>query len=358
VEAPAANTPVDPGPAPVAPEAPAPQQPAPAEAPVNNPSPGSGGNSAPSAGIPDPASSNTLEIVNDGNRSIFTERDSNGEVVSTTIIIDMGDGRESVIVKDKNGNVTDAFVQNAPQEVVVSAQRGAGAAESPPASNPAPSTPPAPEEGEKDDDNKNDDDDNDDDDTDDPPAEEAPAEEPEGEDPPAEEAEEAEKGTPNPLDERGGSGFELSEATGGRLGGDSARRQQRQLDLLKGGGGAGGPPANENSGSGILLTPEEQANFRRLIGVKSGGAVTNPNPLDEGGVTVTDRDLKELHLRGNGGAGTPPEAGSGAPPPQDPNSPIGNPAPVGGPAPSRVSAPGVKLNQNIQINTEVKEQVR
>jgi hypothetical protein len=32
--------------------------------------------------------------------------------------------------------------------------------------------------------------------------------------------------------------------------------------------------------------------------------------------------------------------------------------PVGGPAPSRVSAPGVNLNQNIQINTEVKEQVR
>lgn len=80
--------------------------------------------------------------------------------------------------------------------------------------------------------------------------------------------------------------------------------------------------------SGILLTPEEQANFRRLIGVKSGGGVTNPNPLDEGGATVTDRDLKGLHLRGTGGAGTPPEAGSGSPAPQDPNSPIGNPAPI------------------------------
>lgn len=61
----------------------------------------------------------------------------------------------------------------------------------------------------------------------------------------------------------------------------------------------------DQQASGVLLTPEERANASRLLGVQAGDSVTNPAPLQDGGTAITERDLKELVLRGNGGAGTP-----------------------------------------------------
>ena len=138
----------------------------------------------------------------------------------------------------------------------------------------------------------------------------------------------AASGTPNPERDEAGSGFGLQEATGGRLGGDAARRQQARLDLLGRGGGAAGPEAGENPASGVLLTPEERANASRLLGVKAGGSVTTPSPLKEGGTAITERDLKDLVLRGNGGAGTPEV--TVFPVLQPPQSPLAPPASVPG----------------------------
>jgi hypothetical protein len=252
---------------------------------------------------PEPTGSITTQ--EDGNRLILTERDASGAVVSTTIIISMGDGRESVVVKDGEGNVVDAYVQNGPKGTVVSAQRGGGGT--------AESSAPAQEnDGSDDDDNDNDGDgdsgDGDDNgdsgtsDGDDSQSQNggdgAEANDASGDQPAA-------SGTPNPEAETGGSGLELHEATGGRLGGDAARRQQDRLDQFSKGGGAAGPEAGENQASTVLLTPEEQANASRLLGVKAGGGISTPSPLEEDGTAITERDLKDLVLRGNGGAGTP-----------------------------------------------------
>lgn len=58
--------------------------------------------------------------------------------------------------------------------------------------------------------------------------------------------------------------------------------------------------------------------------MKAGDSVTNPAPLQDCGTAITERDLKELVLRGNGGASTPevtvfpvlqPPQGPLAPPP-------------------------------------------
>ncbi|MEB3319704.1 MAG: hypothetical protein VKI63_02030 [Cyanobium sp.] len=138
----------------------------------------------------------------------------------------------------------------------------------------------------------------------------------------------AASGTPNPEAQETGSGFGLHEATGGRLGGDAARRQQDRLDLLIQGGGAAGPRAGEGQASGVLLTPEERAHAERLLGVKAGGGITTPSPLEKGGTAITERDLKELKLRGNGGAGTPDVVVS--PVIQPPRSPLAPPAGVPG----------------------------
>lgn len=272
---------------------------------------------------------NTVEIRDEGDRLIFTEKDSGGNVVSTTIIIDMGDGRESVVVKDGEGNVTDAFVQNAPGETVVQGQRGSEGntnqnqqtdntntesnqegenSDSEAAATPTP--PPEEESGE----------------------EEAPAEES-----PTQET--AQNSTPNPMDDGGVNPAELAIRTEGRLGGEQARSQQKALDLKAGGGGAAGP--REGNSAPVLLTREEQNNFRRLYQQKKGGGVTDPSPIEDSGIAVTVRDLKELHLRGNGGAKGPVENTAPSAPPSDPHSPITGPAPV--------PAPGVNARVPVQI---------
>ena len=211
-------------------------------------------------------------------------------------------------------------------------------------------------------DGKGDDDDDDDDNDDDPPP--AATSETSSEEAPAETAAEttaAAGSTPNPLDEIGGNPMELSNRTGGRLGGDQAKRQKRGLDLAGSGGGAGGPNPDGRSTGPSLLTPEEQANAARLLGMKRGGGVTTPNPMNEDAPSVTDRDLKELNLRGKGGAKGPTES-TGPAQPQDPKSPVGG-APVPSPVPgNRVNsavAPAARVDaQRIKIDPQIKESVR
>lgn len=163
--------------------------------------------------------------------------------------------------------------------------------------------------------------------------------------------------TINPLDDGGRNPMALSEKTGGRLGGAEARRQQRALQLAGSGGGAGGPNPDGVNTTPTLMTPEEEANAARLIGMKTGGGVTNPNPNKTGGMAVTDRDLKELHLRGNGGAAGPTDTTAPAPP-QDPNSPVPGlapgPAPTGGTRINGVQAPAVQVDR-IDVSGQIRE---
>lgn len=146
---------------------------------------------------------------------------------------------------------------------------------------------------------------------------------------PEEEAATTAASDPNPMDDgvKGSTGFRLAEVTEGRLGGEQARNEQRRLDLAASGGGAGGPNPEKLKPGSTLLTVEEQNNARRLLGMKRSGGVKDPNPLDEGGGAVTARDLKDLHLKGNGGAKGPTEE-TGPAAPQDPSSPLSGPVPV------------------------------
>ncbi len=146
--------------------------------------------------------------------------------------------------------------------------------------------------------NSGDDDDKDDDSgTETPPAtsetEDAPAETTETEDT----AEASEEGTPNPeARERGSRSGRLAEATGGRIGGDEQRRQNKAIDQRKNGNGAGGPNPEGNTSSGVMLTKEEQSAFAKNLGMKRGGGVTTPTG-DESSTAVTDRDLKDIAAR-------------------------------------------------------------
>jgi len=337
-------------------EAPAAVESAPEPVQNSQPAPGqqSVGTSAPAPGVSDSTSSHTTTFETDGPRLILTERDENGKVVETTIIIDMGDGRESVVVKDANGNVTDAYVQNGPQETVTTAQRGGGGEtqESQPAST-TESTPAAEgdqQEGEQGDSS-----------TASASPTPPPAEE-EGDEPaaPAEtsDSQTAKDSTPNPEAADQGTGMELAEKTGGRLGGQEARNARRGLGLAASGGGAAGPTNPESTASsGVLLTPEEQKNFQRLLNMKTGGGVTNPSPLDEGSTAVTERDLRELGLRGNGGAKGPTE-NSGPPPPQDPGSPIAGSGPAPAPGPVSAAAKGIQSqisDSSVRIKANIQE---
>lgn len=212
----------------------------------------------------------------------------------------------------------------------------------------------------KDGDGKDDDDDKDDDDKSDddkkseepPPAEEAGADDTE-----AAKSEESKQSssTPNPMDIGGGDPTQLAARSGGRIGNQEARRQQRGLDLARF-GGAAGPGRDGKGGAPTLLTPEEKINAERALNMRLGGGVTNPNPLGKGNVVATDRDLKELHLRGNGGAKGPTD-GSAPATPQDPHSPLGGvgpaPLPAGGTRINGAAAKGAAINSQIKLNGQV-----
>ncbi|HSI45142.1 MAG TPA: hypothetical protein VK950_03105 [Methylophilus sp.] len=185
--------------------------------------------------------------------------------------------------------------------------------------------------------NEEDDDDSDDDDKteDPPPAEQTTTEQTETETT-TEESKEAST-TPNPLDIGGGDPTQLSTRTGGRLGNQDARRQQRGLDLARF-GGAAGPQREGKGGTPTLLTPEEISNAEKALNMRRGAGVTNPNPLGKSSVVATDRDLKELHLRGNGGAKGPTDK-AGPAKPQDPRSPVGGATPgIAPPGGTRINA--------------------
>jgi hypothetical protein len=204
----------------------------------------------------------------------------------------------------------------------------------------------------------NDDEDDDSDKDDDKKSEEPPAEDPA----PAEETEATSEEesteastTPNPLDIGGGDATQLSSRTGGRLGNQEARRQQRALDLARF-GGAAGPNPNGKGRVPTLLTPEEMANAEKALNMRRGAGVTNPNPLGKDSVVATDRDLKEMYLRGNGGAKGPTEKTTPVKP-QDPRSPIGgntpSPIPSGGTRINASKLKGSAINQNIRIDKTI-----
>lgn len=219
----------------------------------------------------------------------------------------------------------------------------------------------------KDGDGKDDDDDNNDDDDDNnddkkseapPPAEETTTDDTEAAK--TEETKEA-SSTPDPMDIGGGDPSQLAARTGGRIGTQEARRQQRGLDLARF-GGAAGPNPNNKGGAPSLLTPEEKANADRALSMRLGAGVTNPNPLGKDSVVATDRDLKDMHLRGNGGAKGPTDA-QGPAKPQDPHSPIGGPtpglAPTGGTRINGAKMKGANINGAIKVDGQVaKEAVK
>lgn len=153
-----------------------------------------------------------------------------------------------------------------------------------------------------------------------------------------------------------GSGTELYEATGGRMGGAEAARAIKGVELKAAGGGTKDPSPESTRSSGVLLTPEEQKNAERAINTATGGGVTTPDPDRSKGAAVTERDLNELHLRGSGGAKGPVDSGAPAPTaPANPNSPI---APMGpGPVPSTAKKVGVEVKGQVQVQGQVKEQV-
>ena len=137
------------------------------------------------------------------------------------------------------------------------------------------------------------------------------------------------------MEKETGTGLGMSQATGGRLGGQEANNAMRGVDLKAGGNGAAGPGTRDATSSGVLLSAEEQRNAATALDMARTGGVTDPQAIDRGGMAVTDRDLKDLGLKGNGGAKGPTES-TGTQPVQPVQSPLG--APGGGPiiAPARV----------------------
>lgn len=161
--------------------------------------------------------------------------------------------------------------------------------------------------------------------------------------------------TPNPMDIGGGDPTQLASRTGGRVGTQEARRQQRGLDLARF-GGAAGPNPDGKGGVPTLLTPEEKANAERALSMRKGAGITNPNPMGKGSVVATDRDLKEMHLRGNGGAKGPSDD---TPPskPQDPRSPLGGKppglAPSGGTRINGARSKTATLNRQLSVDRRI-----
>lgn len=161
--------------------------------------------------------------------------------------------------------------------------------------------------------------------------------------------------TPNPMDIGGGDPTQLASRTGGRVGTQEARRQQRGLDLARF-GGAAGPNPDGKGGVPTLLTSEEKANAERALSMRKGAGITNPNPMGRGSVVATDRDLKEMHLRGNGGAKGPSDD---TPPtkPQDPRSPLGGKppglAPSGGTRINGARSKTATLNRQLSVDRRI-----
>ncbi len=217
------------------------------------------------------------------------------------------------------------------------------------------------DDGKDDDDDDKDDDDDDKDSDDDkngedpPPADETAADDASTETK-TEESKEAST-TPNPMDIGGGDPSQLAARTGGRIGNQEARRQQRGLDLARF-GGAAGPNPEGKGGVPTLLTPEEKANAERALSMRKGAGVTTPNPLGKGSVVATDRDLKEMHLRGNGGAKGPTDKTAPAKP-QDPRSPVGGStpglAPTGGTRLNASKSKAATVNRNLSGDRRIAE---
>ena len=156
------------------------------------------------------------------------------------------------------------------------------------------------------------------------------------------------------MEKETGTGLGMSQATGGRLGGQEANNAMRGVDLKAGGGGAAGPGARDATTSGVLLSAEEQRNAATALDMARTGGVTDPHAIDRGGMAVTDRDLKDIGLKGNGGAKGPTES-TGTQPVQPAQSPLG--AAGGGPivAPARV--PVSLAPDAVPAAVEVKEVV-
>jgi len=175
--------------------------------------------------------------------------------------------------------------------------------------------------------------------------------------------------TPRPpgFEKDRGTGMELSEATEGRMGRAEAAQALARLELKASGNGAAGPsnPTDRTRASGVLTTPEEKGNAERALNMATGGGLVNPvNDGNGPSYAATDRDLKEIQLKGNGGAKGPTDQPATPTTPQDPNSPIAGPGPVTGPAPRGANAatqnlqvaPSIQVAPN--VSTEAVQQVR
>lgn len=137
-------------------------------------------------------------------------------------------------------------------------------------------------------------------------------------------------GTPRApgMEKERGSGTELSTATSGRLGGTEAANARRGVDLKRNGGGTVNPDPQSGQPSGVMLTTKERNDARRGLGMATGGGLINPNRDKLNGHVVTDRDLKELGLKGSGGAKGPTDSSGRTPPTQAPQSPLAGAGPV------------------------------
>lgn len=115
------------------------------------------------------------------------------------------------------------------------------------------------------------------------------------------------------------------------------------------------PDPQFDQGSGVLLTHKEQNDARRALGMASGGGLINPNRDKLGGVVATDRDLKELGLKGNGGAKGPTESSGRSAPTQAPQSPLAGAGPIVPPSGLRNSAAASGISQQAPaLKAEVK----
>lgn len=154
------------------------------------------------------------------------------------------------------------------------------------------------------------------------------------------------------MEKETGTGLGLSQATGGKLGGQEANNAMRGVDLKAGGGGAAGPGARDATSSGVILTGEEQRNAATALDMARTGGVTDPHALDRGGMAVTDRDLKDLGLKGSGGAKGPTES-TGTQPVQPVQSPLAGPGGVPIVAPAHL--PVSLAPDTVPAAAEVKE---